>query len=40
MQERVSKAKEDVQKNREKYDAGLKEINEYNPKYIEVSSVE
>lgn len=35
LQERVSKAKEDVQKNREKYEAALKEINEYNPKYIE-----
>lgn len=37
LQERVSKAKEDVQKNKEKYEAALREIKDYNPKYVEVS---
>lgn len=37
LQDRVSKAKEEVSRGREKYELGLREISEYNPKYIEVS---
>nr|XP_053636631.1 protein kinase C and casein kinase substrate in neurons protein 1-like isoform X4 [Cherax quadricarinatus] len=35
LQDRVSKAKEEVSRGREKYDVCLNEISEYNPKYIE-----
>ncbi|XP_076056490.1 protein kinase C and casein kinase substrate in neurons protein Synd isoform X9 [Oratosquilla oratoria] len=35
LQDRVSKAKEEVQRTREKYEQALKEISDYNPKYIE-----
>nr|XP_045595939.1 protein kinase C and casein kinase substrate in neurons protein 1-like isoform X5 [Procambarus clarkii] len=35
LQDRVSKAKEEVSRGREKYDVVLHEISEYNPKYIE-----
>ncbi|XP_042862977.1 protein kinase C and casein kinase substrate in neurons protein 1-like isoform X5 [Penaeus japonicus] len=35
LQDRVSKAKEEVSRGREKYELGLREISEYNPKYIE-----
>ena len=35
MQDRVAKSKEEVQKGREKYEAALAEITQYNPKYIE-----
>lgn len=34
-QDRVQKAKEEVQKNNEKYGLALKELNSYNPKYME-----
>lgn len=33
--DRVSKAKEEVGRGKEKYDAALREISDYNPKYIE-----
>lgn len=33
--DRVSKAKEEVARGKEKYDASLREISDYNPKYIE-----
>lgn len=35
MQDRVQKTKEEVQKAKEKYEAALQEINQYNPKYME-----
>lgn len=35
LQDRVSKAKEEVQRCSDKYDVALREINEQNPKYIE-----
>ncbi|CAL4068486.1 unnamed protein product, partial [Meganyctiphanes norvegica] len=35
LQDRVSKAKEEVQRCSDKYDVALREINETNPKYIE-----
>lgn len=35
MQDRVQKTKEEVQKAKEKYEATLQEINQYNPKYME-----
>lgn len=34
LKERVAKAKEEVAKNKIKYEVSLKEINQYNPKYI------
>lgn len=35
MQDRVQKTKEEVLKAKEKYEAALQEINQYNPKYME-----
>ncbi|KAH9407329.1 Protein kinase C and casein kinase substrate [Tyrophagus putrescentiae] len=35
LQDRVAKAKDEVQKTKEKYEQSLREINEYNPKYME-----
>lgn len=35
MAERVAKCREDVSKNRDKYQAALAEITAYNPRYIE-----
>ncbi|XP_068208945.1 protein kinase C and casein kinase substrate in neurons protein 1 isoform X3 [Palaemon carinicauda] len=35
LRDRVSKASEEVSRGREKYDAALRDISEYNPKYIE-----
>ncbi|KAK2704118.1 protein kinase C and casein kinase substrate in neurons protein 2-like [Artemia franciscana] len=35
LQDRVQRAKEDVQRNREKYESALRELNDYNPKYVE-----
>lgn len=35
LQDRVQRAKEDVQKCREKYEQALQEINKYNPIYVE-----
>lgn len=35
LQDRASKAKDEVQKTRDKYENALEEINEYNSKYIE-----
>lgn len=35
MAERVSKCRDDVAKNRDKYQAALAEITSYNPRYIE-----
>ncbi|XP_069997805.1 protein kinase C and casein kinase substrate in neurons protein 1 isoform X8 [Penaeus vannamei] len=35
LQDRVSKAKEEVSRGREKYELTLREISDYNPKYIE-----
>lgn len=35
MQDRVAKSKEEVQRTREKYEAALQEITQYNPKYLE-----
>lgn len=35
LQDRVARAKDDVQKTKEKYESSLREINEYNPKYME-----
>lgn len=35
MAERVSKCREEVGKNREKYQAALAEITSFNPRYIE-----
>lgn len=34
MQERVAKSKEDAARWREKYEAALKEIDAYNPRYM------
>lgn len=39
LQERVQKAKEEVQRTREKYETALYEINAYNPKYMEDMTV-
>lgn len=39
LQDRVTKAKEEVLKTREKYEAALKEINDYNAKYMEDMTV-
>lgn len=39
MADRVQKSKEEVQKNRDKYNQALVEINNYNPKYMEDMSV-
>ncbi|XP_053202292.1 protein kinase C and casein kinase substrate in neurons protein 1-like isoform X2 [Panonychus citri] len=39
LQDRVIKCKDEVQKTKEKYDQALKEINEYNAKYIEDMTV-
>lgn len=36
LQDRVTKAKEEVSRSREKYEQSLREISDYNPKYIEV----
>ncbi|XP_066987697.1 protein kinase C and casein kinase substrate in neurons protein 1 isoform X8 [Macrobrachium rosenbergii] len=35
LRDRVSKASEEVSRGREKYDAALRDISDYNPKYIE-----
>ncbi|XP_047500770.1 protein kinase C and casein kinase substrate in neurons protein 1-like isoform X4 [Penaeus chinensis] len=35
LQDRVSKAKEEVSRGKEKYELSLREISDYNPKYIE-----
>ncbi|KAK4290583.1 hypothetical protein Pmani_026086 [Petrolisthes manimaculis] len=35
LQDRVSKAKEEVSRGREKYEQSLREISDYNPKYME-----
>lgn len=35
MADRVQKTKEDVLKNRERYELALQEINNYNPKYMD-----
>ena len=35
LQDRVTKCKDEVQKTKEKYDQSLREINEYNAKYME-----
>lgn len=35
LQDRVSKAKEEVSRGKEKYEQSLREISDYNPKYIE-----
>ena len=35
LQDRVAKAKDEVQKTRNKYELSLQEINDYNPKYME-----
>ncbi|XP_059480691.1 protein kinase C and casein kinase substrate in neurons protein 1 isoform X3 [Neocloeon triangulifer] len=39
MQDRVQKSKEEVQKCKDKYNQALKEITEYNPKYMEDMTV-
>lgn len=39
MQDRVSKCKEDVQKTKERYEQALREINDYNAKYMEDMTV-
>ncbi|XP_071453206.1 protein kinase C and casein kinase substrate in neurons protein 1 isoform X2 [Hetaerina americana] len=39
MQDRVQKSKEEVSKTRERYEAALKELNAYNPKYMEDMAV-
>ncbi|XP_071056806.1 protein kinase C and casein kinase substrate in neurons protein 1 isoform X3 [Onthophagus taurus] len=39
MADRVQKTKEEVQKNRDKYNQALQEINSYNPKYMEDMTV-
>lgn len=39
MQDRVQKSKEEVQKGKDKYNLALKEITEYNPKYMEDMTV-
>lgn len=39
MQDRVQKSKEEVQKGKDKYNVALKEITEYNPKYMEDMTV-
>lgn len=39
MQDRVLKTKEEVQKCKDKYEAALQEINQYNPKYMEDMTV-
>lgn len=35
LQDRVSKAKEEVTRTKDKYESALSELNEYNPKYME-----
>lgn len=35
LQEKVSKSKDEVQRTKERYEAALQEIKEYNPKYME-----
>lgn len=35
LRDRVSKASEEVSRGREKYEAGIRDISDYNPKYIE-----
>lgn len=39
IQDRVQRAKEDVQKTKEKYELALQELNSYNPKYMEDMTV-
>lgn len=39
MQDRVHKSKEEVQRNKEKYELALQELNSYNPKYMEDMAV-
>lgn len=39
IQDRVQKAKEEVQKGKEKYELTLQELNSYNPKYMEDMTV-
>lgn len=39
MQDRVQKTKEEVQRGKEKYDLALRELNAYNPKYMEDMTV-
>ena len=39
LQDRVTKAKEEVLKTKEKYEAALREINDYNAKYMEDMTV-
>lgn len=39
LQDKVAKCKDEVQKSKEKYDQALREINEYNAKYIEDMTV-
>lgn len=39
LQDRVQRCKEEVQRTRERYEASLQEINEYNAKYMEDMTV-